>query len=197
MRPLGGPHPTAAAKGRGGESRRSRGAAPGRGCQFWKKETGSHPSEQRPGAPTHPAGAQPAPAGLRARPGGRTQGDAAWGFLSACSAETTAPVPALATDTPRPLLGDQGRAGAPPLPPDRAGRTEGCLGMCFPLPRPDQGPPRPLQSGSWRKRVASVPGEAVLLAPGRRRASPRHAFARLRVFSFSTGERRFPPGKKG
>lgn len=68
--------------------------------------------------------------------------------------------------------------------------------MCLPLPRPNQGPPRPLQPGSRRKRVASVPREAVLLEPVRRRAPPRHLFVRLCVFSFVTSEERFPPGRK-
>lgn len=162
-RPLGGPHPTRCSQ----ETRRkvpggAEGPRPGRGCQFWKKETGSQPSEQRSGPSLTPRAHGPLPPACALSPAGRsTRSDASWGFPSSCSAVTTAPVLALATDTPRPLLGDQGRAGAPP-PSRQSGRDRGVLGNVPPSPQTQPRPtaPPPAREPEKASRLGSQRGSS-------------------------------------
>ena len=120
--------------------------APSRGCQFWKPETVSHPSEQRP----HPA---PDPHSRLPPPKGKVR--------RACEGNH-GPLGGEAGCWPRPVYAIPGGAeSAEPLPLARSGEQRGpqrMLGALLPRhPGVQQGGPD--DRGAW------VPREGALLAP--------------------------------
>lgn len=171
-RSMEGPLTQQAAAARwGGEGWRGR--VPGGSCQIWKKETGSHPSEQRPAphSPTPPhTGIGPR---VGAQPGGRAKGNTQRG----------APYPAAATETATqdegccalraPFLGDEESAGRLPSPlsgtagpPCVSGERSGPPPVREPASAGCRGSRRGRLSGARRRQASPLSFCWILCLPG-------------------------------